>query len=212
MLFPWVKRCDLISFPHDSGGWVVKDPLTLHYTLLDDLEFQILSLLNGSIGTSALLRQVQKMAPDKGLTMEDLAEFVGVLAGHQLVRSNVGGDARRLSSIRQPSVALRLLAPLLQVLSMHLPLLNPTKFLDALLPFVAVLFTRTAARIFISVCVAAVALVTLRFSSVIESLPTVHEFLGPQNMALILLVFVVVKAMHEAGHAFCGAVLRCRVQ
>ena len=81
---PWIKRFDLQATVHDAGGWVVKDPLTLNYALLDDAEYAILNLLDGKTPFPKILAVLRQRFPDRGVGPEDLADFIRHLAGHQL--------------------------------------------------------------------------------------------------------------------------------
>lgn len=202
MIFPWIKRPDLIAVPHDSGGWVVKDPLTLHYTLLDDAEYAVLQLLDGRRRFAELLNDAIAACPHAGITAQDLADFIRSLAGHQLIRQVSGGDFVRLSPDHVTSHPLKYVGPLFRILRLQLNLLNPARLIDRLMPIVSVFFTGAVIRFFLLTGAAALAILVLRFGDVVRSLPTVQEFLGPQNLMLMLAVFVAVKVLHEAGHAF----------
>lgn len=202
MRFPWVKRSDLIAVPHDGGGWVVKDPLTLQYALLEDHEYSILNLMDGRTGFRDLLANARKAAPWLNLTAEDLAEFIRSLAGSQLVRQQAAGDSVRLSPAKKASSFASVLQFVLQLIRIQIRLLNPTRFIDRAMPLVSTLFSRSALVLFSALIVSALVVVTTSFGKLIQSLPALQEFLGPQNMALMLGVFVAVKILHEAGHAF----------
>ena len=148
MKFPWVKRTDLVAVPHDSGGWVVKDPLTLQYALLEDHEYSILNLLDGRLTFAEILNRSRQAAPSLRLTAEDLAGFIQNLAGSQLIRQSGGGDSARLNPRTRRSVLALIVAPLLQLLRIQVRLLNPTNLIDAIMPFASIFFGRVAAFMF----------------------------------------------------------------
>ena len=200
MTFPWIKRPDLIAAPHDTGGWVVKDPLTLQYALLNDLEYRLLNLLDGRTGFPELLRQAQGLAPAAALTAEDLADFIRGLAGHQLIRQHGGGDSIRLNP-DAPRSPLAFISPVFQVLRIQMRLWNPSRWIDAMLPVVAFLFHRNVVRIACATGLIALSMVTLKTGEIVRAMPTMQEFLGPQNILLMLSIFVTVKILHELGHA-----------
>ncbi|MEQ9407793.1 MAG: hypothetical protein RIK87_08695 [Fuerstiella sp.] len=202
MKFPWIKRPDLIAVPHDAGGWVVKDPLTLHYALLDDQEYGILNLLDGSLSFPELVRRVRETWPAAGLTAEDLSDFLHSLAGHQLIRQASTGDSDRLVHGPGRRSPLQWLLPMFQILRLQVRLLNPSRLLDAAMPVVALFGHRFVRRILVAMAVAAAALMAVNAGQLQQSLPTLQDFLGPQNMLQMLAVFVAVKILHEAGHAF----------
>lgn len=204
MQIPWIKRFDLQATVHDAGGWVVKDPLTLNYALLDDAEYAILNLLDGKTPFPKMLAVLRQRFPDRGVGPEDLADFIRHLAGHQLIRQTVAGDSLRLRSGSEADGPLRYLKPLFQILRLQVPLLNPTHILDNVLPHVQFAFRPQFWKAMAFVAFSALLIVVLRFSELQQALPTIQEFLGAPNIAIMLLVFVAVKVLHEAGHAFCA--------
>ena len=88
-VLPWIKRPDLLIDRYDAGSWVVKDPLTLTYTYLDDLECRILQLLDGRITFSGLLNRARQVSLDASVTAEELAEFIRITGWPQIDPSNV---------------------------------------------------------------------------------------------------------------------------
>jgi len=201
LLFPWIKRSDLLAVPHDSGGWVIKDPLTLQYSFLDDIEYAVLNLMDGQHDFASMLTQASRLCPKQPLTPDDLGQFIQALAGHQLIRQTMAGDSTRLRPTTMPTWK-RLVQPMFRVLRLHIPLFNPTRLLTATLPVVKNAFSPRVLLGLVIVGITALLIVGLRFQELTASLPTLQEFLGPQNMLLMLAIFVVVKLLHEAGHAY----------
>ncbi|MDG1893772.1 MAG: M50 family metallopeptidase [Fuerstiella sp.] len=202
MQFPWLKRDDLVAVPHDSGGWIVKDPLTLQYTHLDDIEYSVLDLMDGRISIGKMLERARQLCPERRLSLDDLGQFVRVLAGHELIRQSGGGDSVRLNPQATSTSILRLVSPLFRILRLQCRLLNPSRLLDAAMPLVSTFYKPAVVRTMMVVGLLSIMVVGLRFGELLRALPSMAEFLGPQNMVLMLLVFVIVKVLHEAGHAF----------
>jgi putative peptide zinc metalloprotease protein len=200
--FPWLKRDDLVAVPHDSGGWIVKDPLTLQYTHLDDIEYSVLDLMDGRISIGKMLERARQLCPERRLSLDDLGQFVRVLAGHELIRQSGGGDSVRLNPQATSTSILRLVSPLFRILRLQCRLLNPSRLLDAAMPLVSTFYKPAVVRTMMVVGLLSIMVVGLRFGELLRALPSMAEFLGPQNMVLMLLVFVIVKVLHEAGHAF----------
>lgn len=201
MLFPWIKRPDLIAVPYDAGGWVVKDPLTLQYAFLNETEYSILELLDGRVTLQSLLLQVEKLSPRDAISADDLGFFVKSLAGHQLIRQMQSGDSLRLTGSSAQPLWQRTLQRSLQILRVQVPLLNPSRILTSAVPLVGKLVNPAAIRALRLLLIAAAVVALLQFHELRASLPTMQEFLGPQNIVLMLLVFVGVKVLHETGHA-----------
>ena len=191
-----------MSVPHDSGGWVVKDPLTLQYTHLDDIEFSVLNLMDGRTSFANMLERARQLCPERRLSLDDLGHFVRVLAGHQLIRQAGGGDSARLDPQAASASLWRLVSPLFRILRLQCRLLNPSRLLDTSLPLVSIFYKPVVVRAMMVMGLLSIVVVGFRYGELLRALPSMAEFLGPQNMALMLLVFVTVKILHEAGHAF----------
>ncbi|MCP4508455.1 MAG: hypothetical protein GY826_18950, partial [Fuerstiella sp.] len=179
-----------------------KDPLTLHYTHLDEIEFSVLNLMDGRVSFVEMLDGARKLCPERGLVPDDLEYFVRVLAGHQLIRQLGSGDSARLDPQASSTSPLRFISPLFRVLRLQCRLLNPSRLLDAAMPFVSVLYRPIVVGTMTMIGLLAIMMVGLRFGDLLRALPSMADFLGPQNMIVMLLVFVTVKVLHEAGHAF----------
>ena len=200
MKFPWIKRQDLIVQAHDSGGWLIKDPLTLTYTLLEETEFQILQLMDGTRTVPQLLAKARRWVPDGEVTANDLSQFVQSLAGHQLIRQSVSGDSQRLRS-SNPGWTQRLLRIILNVLRIQIPLVNPSRWIDRALPVLNIFFSSAARKLAAVIVLFATIVATANMSDIVSDLPSMEHFLGPSNLALLLITFVFIKCLHEAGHA-----------
>ena len=195
-------RSDLAVSRHDSGGWVVKDPIGLNYTLLDDAEYTILNLLDGRISLSSMMDNLRQRFPSKQLSADDLSDFIRILAGHQLIRQTVAGDHRRLHKSKNTSLLGWVLRFLANILRLQISLFNPSRFITATLPLVRIAFRQNVVASAAIICTVAITIVMVRFGELQRSVPNMTQFLSAQNVILLLTIFVVVKVLHEAGHAF----------
>jgi len=199
-LIQWIRRSDLIIRRHESDGWVLKDPLTLEYAFLNDLEFDVFRQLDGNISASQLLRHSARL--DQKISREELGEFLRRLAERKLIRRTVPSEFPNPPTPRTQPLVMAISRPVLQLLRLRIRLLNPTRLLDAALPTVRPLFQPAAFALMLVLILVAAGLALLRFDEIVHLLPNVATLLGPGNLPLMLLVFVAVKVLHEAGHAF----------
>ena len=197
---PWRKRSDLQFAADEGGGWIVKDPLTLQYLILNDLEFHLLQLLDGRRTFDELLSEVRQRFTDHRLAREELTGFLQMLAGCDLIRA-VKAPSRRGSGDRPGQYFQRLVLPVFQVMRFRKSLLNPSRSLDVLLPWLKWIFTSQAFMVFVLLNLLAVTLVGLRFHEFVAQIPDVNDLLSQQNILTMLVIFILVKVLHEAGHA-----------
>lgn len=201
---PWRMRADLIVRRQDSGAWVVKDPLTLTYVRLNDQEMALLRSLNGRRSASQLLQALQKTWPDSALTMEDVSDFLGQLIGSQLVVATQPLHRSNSSSGRNSPAPGYWLSRISGLLRLRVRLVDPAPWLDACKPLIPAKFLPAIAVAAGAVVVTALCLVILRFDVFVGNLPNPLDFFGPDNLLLLLVVFVLVKLLHEAGHAIAA--------
>lgn len=196
---PWIKRADLQITPHDGGGWVVKDPVLMKYALLDDVECCLLQSLDGRISRSELVDRAVRRFPDRLLTADDVSAFLQSLVAHQFIR-----PLGRRSVLRPPASGnwlLRCVQWTGQLLRLQVPLFHPGRLLDAMLPLVRRLLTPLTVALATAVVFIAGLLVLLRLQDVTDALPHVQQLPAAGSVLVLLVIFVVVKLLHELAHA-----------
>jgi putative peptide zinc metalloprotease protein len=199
----WRQRCDLILRPQDSGYWIVKDPLSLSYTMLSEQEMAVLRNVNGTRSITDLLGLLNTAWPQREFTREDVEDFLAQLIQNQLVV--------RTSTSRVP-ISPRSTTPVSattgfrigSLLRFQMRLIDPTPFLNRLEPLIRRLFSRESGIVLMALVIVALAIVFLRFDQLTRNLPGPWDFFGPDNLLLLLATFVVVKTLHELGHAFAA--------
>lgn len=197
---PWKRRRDLSVVRHDSGGWVVKDPVSLNYALLDDVEFTILQALDGRTSMARIVDSLVRKFPGRQISIDDVRQFLQSLAGHQLIRPRFAVSRLRPNQSK-PSIVGRAFRAGSQVLRIQIPLLNPRPLLDRVLPSFRRLVTPAAIGLAAIVCLVATVIVLIRFGELRSAFPEMQQFLGPGNLTTLLLIFVSVKCLHELAHA-----------
>jgi putative peptide zinc metalloprotease protein len=85
-------------------------------------------------------------------------------------------------------------------LSMRIPLWDPDRFLQRTLPYVAPLFGRAGALLWLLVVSPALVLAWMHWGELSSSLP--ERVLSGQSLLMLWLVFPPVKLLHELGHAY----------
>lgn len=199
----WRQRCDLILRPQDSGYWIVKDPLSLSYTMLSEQEMAVLRNVDGTRSIADLLALLNTAWPQREFTREDIEDFLAQLIQNQLVI--------RTSTSRVP-ISPRSISPdagrtgfrIGSLLRFQMRLTDPTPLLNRLEPLIRRLFSRESGLVLMALVAVALTIVVLRFDQLAKNLPGPWDFFGPDNLLLLLASFVIVKTLHELGHAFAA--------
>lgn len=199
----WRQRCDLIIRPQDSGYWIVKDPLSLSYTMLSEQEMAILRHVDGTRSIADLLGLLNSAWPQREFTREDVEDFLAQLIQNQLV---VRTSTSRIPAGTRTTIPATAKAGFRigSLLRFQLRLIDPTPYLNRLEPIIRRLFSRESGFALMALVVVALAIVFLRFDQLAKNLPGPWDFFGPDNLLLLLASFVIVKTLHELGHAFAA--------
>jgi len=121
-----------------SPAWVIQDPARNRFFRIGWLEFELLARWDAG-DAAALAQQVSSESP-LSVSDEDVQSLVEFLARNQLVRTTGAQDSARLGAMRARQRPERLRWLLRNYLFFRVPLVRPTRFLEATLPYVAFVF------------------------------------------------------------------------
>lgn len=211
-VIPWKWRPDLQARPHEGGGWVVNDPLNAEYTFLNDHEYFAAVRLTGGVTGAAWQATLQQQFPEFSVTAEQLKLFLQRLIQQQLVLGTSFGSSAPVLQRRSRVGRRSWISRLSSLFSLQIPLVDPTPFLNRIQPWTSLLFTRTAFLLISLLLILAAGLTVLHFEDFRRSLPDLASLVTRDHLPVFVIIFCIVKALHELGHAVvchhCGA--RCR--
>lgn len=193
----------LIAFSHERGraNYVAKDPLTLAYFSLSEVEFQILNCLDGKTSLEQIADQIQARFSGQRLSVSEISEFLKTLIGSHLVTCTTLGHARILARKRlvRQSARTRWLGRL-NLISFRWRGVDPNQFLKGLYRRVSWIYSTPCCVL--SLLLMLGALGVFLFHALGSGLPAVSldRIFSAQNVPLLLLSVILVKALHEIGH------------
>lgn len=180
--------------------YVIKDPLALTYFRLRQEEGFLITLLDGKRKLAEIHRLFHERFPNQELTISDIATFANQMSTAGLLNIN----ARRFVDVAraQQSVAqswILIWAKLLgSMLFLKIPLFDPSPWLGKLTHAIRFIWTRW----FIGACLAFMAWSAfwLVVNADAFSQNTIN-FFSPENLFLVWVTIIIVKTLHEFGHA-----------
>ncbi len=193
-------RVDLEWSVHTNSPrqtWVVRDPVSLQYFQISDVEKQIVEELDGSksLAQIAQLRGLVGRGHEswlfalyQRLEAACLLQPAGPHAGHRLLKAR--------EQLHNKGLWLQAINPL----SVRIPLFDPSRLLDWLAPLEKVLFSAG----FLAAWIMATAVVALLIGNQLMSRANWNdplEGLTVMRAAGMFLILGVVKSLHELGHA-----------
>ncbi len=184
---------------------VVKDPLALRFFRLQEEEYVLLELLDGTRTLDEMQTILQtKFAPRK-FRPEDMSQFIASMHQAGLVQSEARGQGPQLLARRRKSVRREWMQKLLSPLAIRVRGFDPTWMFDFVYPCVRWCFSKTALAFAACLMLAALSLIVVQYEEFHRRLPTFHQFFTPTNMLLLMGVLGAIKVLHEFGHG-----LTCR--
>ncbi len=186
--------------PPEDGApvWTIYDPGANKYYKIGWMEFECLARFPRCQKGAELVARVRAettLEPEE----DDIAALVQFLFSHGLVQSETPGFVEYLSQQKEKRHK-----PLWERL-MHgylyftLPLFKPQKFLRAAYPYVSFMFTRTFFTGVLLLLGYGIYLSLQRFDEVGH---TFMSYFTLEGVFYLLLTTIVVKVVHEMGHAF----------
>jgi len=187
---------------HEYRGerwYVIADRLSRRSHRVNGAAWFFVGLLNGRRRLQEVWDAVVERYGDAAPSQEEAIQLLGQLHTADLLQCDVSPDVdellRRSQRIAQRGFVARTLSPL----AIRIPLFDPERFLDRWLPWYQPLFGPAGLLLWLAVVGWGLFAAVQNWGALTQDLS--HRVLEPENLLIIGLVFPVVKALHEFGHA-----------
>ena len=188
------------------SSWLIYDPARHRYFQVSREAIELLERWQTE-GTDAF---AERCSADlgRGVTVADVEALVAFLIANNLVVSPPRGDAREFARQMAHSKQAMIWRLIHGYLFFKVPLLRPSKFLQTTLPVVEPLFSRAAAVVLLLVWLAGRYFASRQWDQFVV---TFMDFLNFDGAIAFGISLVVVKALHELGHAYTATRAGVRV-
>jgi putative peptide zinc metalloprotease protein len=180
--------------------YVVQDNSTGRYHRFSPMAYRLIGLMDGKRTLGAIWHQAAELLGDDAPTQGETLRLMHQLHAADVLQTDAPADAderlRRFDKDRQRRVWQYLKSPL----AIRLPLIDPERFLERSIFLVRPLFSWAGGLLWIAIVSTALLLAAMHWPELTADVS--GRLLAPQNLLLIWLVFPVVKALHELGHAY----------
>ena len=182
----------------DEIWHVLKDPLSGRQHRLNDVGYAIVARCDGRLSMQQIWELVIAEKGDAAPTQPETLALLAQLHEGELIQTEATPDLAGLFEQRSRRRD-RDRKQRLNLLSMRVPLVDPTPLLDALAPMAALFLRRWAA-------IAWVLLVGTALAFAIGQAPHLRAYgsqhlTSPQMLLVLWLAYPLIKALHELGHA-----------
>ncbi len=184
--------------------YVLQDHTSGRCHRLTPAAYHLAGLMNGERTTQQVWEAASARLGDDGPTQDETIRLLGLLHFADVLECDVSPDTVEMLRRRQRRERSEWWQRLLNPLALRFPLYDPDELLERWLPAVRPLFSRAGALAWLAIVSAAGFLAAAHWGELSDGMGA--EILGPRNLLLLWLVFPIVKALHELGHAFAAKV------
>lgn len=183
--------------------YVVRDTFTHSFYRIRPGARRFLLHLTGRLTVEEAWRRCLKEDPANAPGQSEILQLLAQLHQASLLQSDLPPDSRRLfERLRQHRQA-QVRGVLSSILFLRIPLWNPDRFLQRLVPWVRYVFTPVGFAVWLIVGLWGLKVGIDHREQLFDHS---QQVLAPGNLALLFGAFFVTKLLHEFGHAFA-----CRV-
>ncbi len=179
--------------------YVVRDPAGNQYHRLSAPAYQFVGLLDGHRTVSEAWELVGGQMADDAPTQNEVIQILSQLHSANLIEANVTPDAAVLLNRYKKFQKQRLQNRLMNILFPRIPLWDPDTFLKRWMPFMKHLLGPIGTILWLVVVIYAIVSVAPEWAALKKQAQTATD---PGNWIYLGLTFVVIKLIHELGHAF----------
>lgn len=196
-------RPDLVINRQRYGGqsyFIIKDPIGLRYFRFREEELFLLERLDGKNNLDDIRHEfVDKFRPQR-LSVQELEKFVSQLLQAGLATAQTPQVGQRLYERLKKRRRDKIKQLFMNILYIKIPLFDPERLLDRILPYTRFLFTLPFFFLALAFGLASLSLVLINWSTFVTKLPSYGDFFTWRNILYMWVILGIVKVMHEFGH------------
>ena len=200
-LAPRLRATVQIHRQHYRGRmWhVIQDPSSNQFFRLNEAAYHFVALLDGKKNVAEVWRICQDQLGDSAPTQGEAIQLLGQLYTSNLLHAELPPDAEGLFKRHQKRVHREVQGYLMNLMFIRIPLLDPDNFLNAWVSAVSWLFTWFGFALWLGLIGTGLYFAIDKWQDLYNRADSV---LDAENLPFLYLSFVLIKVVHEFGHAF----------
>ena len=184
--------------------YVLQDHQTGRFFRVSPAANRMLCLMDGRRTLREIWDVAGERAADDPPTQDETIQLLAQLHAADLLQGELPPDVGEIANRSQQADRRRLLQRLRNPMALRLPLFDPDRLLDLTLPLIKPLFTLAGFLAWLALVATGAVLAALHWSELVANVA--DRVLVAENIALIACVYPLMKALHEAGHAYATKV------
>lgn len=205
-LKPKLRSTAQISRQYFRGErwYVVRDAASNQFHRLSDAAYRFVGLLDGTRTVGEAWDLVGGQLADDAPTQPEVIQILSQLYAANLLETDIPPDATVLLRRHKKQLQRRIQNRLMNVLFPRIPLWDPDRFLCRWMPLARVILSKWGAIVWLIVVAAALSIVAVEWRRLVAQTYAALQHVGehPKYFLWGLLVFWIIKFIHECGHAF----------
>ena len=165
---------------------------------------QFVGLMDG-VRTVQELHEVNREAHgEHALTEDEIVDLLSKLFTAEVLNTDAPAEAAELLERQTRQQRAQWFGRVKNPLAVKIPLFDPDRLLQRLVPLGRILFSRAGATLWLVVVGLGLLLAVTHWAEI--SRDTTSQLLSPQNLFLLGLAYPLIKALHELGHGLAARV------
>ena len=201
-LKPRLRRHARLFRTHYRGQlwYMLQDRTSGRFHRFSPSSYLIISMLDGKRTVQYVWEITCKQLDDETLTQDEVIRLLGQLHAADVLLGDIPPDIDELSERGTKQRNRKFIMSFLNPLAVRLPLIDPDDFVTATYPLVRPFISWFGALIFIGITGYAGFLALSHWDQLTENV--VDRVLSAENIGLLVLCYILIKGVHELGHAY----------
>jgi putative peptide zinc metalloprotease protein len=159
----------------------------------------VIAAMDGRRSVEDLWRLAEKHLGEEAPTQDDIIQLLGQLHAADLLQSDVSPDVAEVFSRSEQQDKAQRRRSYANPMALRIPLVDPDRFLNRFPRLLGIIWGRWGALLWLAVVVPAIMLIPPHWPELTHNFS--DRVMALDNLFALWLVFPVIKALHELGHA-----------
>lgn len=178
---------------------VIQDPASNQFFRLNEAAYQFVAFLDGRRTVADAWKASNEVLGDQAPTQGEAIQLLGQLYVSNLLQADLPPDAESLFARYRQRVTREVQGYLMNILFLRIPVLDPDHFLERWVRVFGVMFSWPGLAAWLVLVGVALYSIAGRATELVDRASGV---LGVENLPYLYVSLVIIKVVHEFGHAF----------
>lgn len=184
----------------NRAWYVIRDPISGHTHRLTPAAYQIVGRMDGRQTVDEIYRELSRVMHGDAPSQNEVVTLMTQLYGADLFKTDAIPDSGELFERQARRFRSKLLGYLKSPFAFKIPMVNPSRFLEATAGWVTPFFGRSGLLLWLVFVLSGCVVTGMHWSELTRNFS--DRALSVGNLPLLACAYLLVKALHELGHAY----------